>query len=127
MFTHKKLTEDNLKFLILTRIKKWGKATKLMPFGNDSLWKVNPHGAIALYSHKILLEFWKYKFLSYDFVCAVDGAWSDSQGIIGEGIGGNIRDNKSSIIYVFSWPVMVSNAKNAEVEAIIHAILICAS
>lgn len=64
-----------MKFLIMTRIEKWGKASKILEFGNDPLWKINPHEAIALHSHLIMKDYWKYKLDSFDFVCAVDGAW----------------------------------------------------
>lgn len=53
LFNTKRVAKGMLEFLIMTRLEKWGKATKLMEFGNDPLWKVNPQGALALYSQSI--------------------------------------------------------------------------
>lgn len=41
LFTLKKISKEYLEFLIMTRIEKWDKASKIMVFGNDPMWKVN--------------------------------------------------------------------------------------
>lgn len=75
-FSENKLNKDTLEYLILVRIERWGKATKILPFGNDNLWKVNPRGAITFHMHKISSQYWKFKAECYDLVGAVDGAWN---------------------------------------------------
>lgn len=97
-----------------------------MEFGNDSLWQVNPQGALTLFSQSISRRYWDYKFHSYDLVFTVDGAWDSSRmdGNLG-GIGGNIKSNLNSSIYVFSRVVCVNNAEEAKIEAILHALKIC--
>ncbi|KAK1401501.1 hypothetical protein POM88_001106 [Heracleum sosnowskyi] len=71
LFQNRRLGRELLEFVILTRIDKWGKASGVIKFGNDPFWKVNPHGAIALYTHKISRDYWKYKFVSYN-LCSVN-------------------------------------------------------
>lgn len=123
LFTSKRLKSEELEFLIRSRVEKWGKATKILSFGNDPLWKLNPHGAIALYSHKISEDYWRFKQQSFDCVCAVDGAWgSSSAGNLTGGIEGCIKGSGGSLLYVFSGNVKVYSAVEAEIEAILHVI-----
>lgn len=94
-----------------------------MGFGNDPLWKLNPHGAIALYSHKISSDYWSFKHQSFDIVCAVDGAWGLSVlGTLTGGIGGCIKGPGGTLLYVFSGKVKVLSATEAEIEAILYTI-----
>lgn len=69
-----KITRATLEHLIFTRVCEWGKASNLVPLGNDPILKVNPHGAVAIYFDKLHRDFWKYKFEAFDMVCGVDGA-----------------------------------------------------
>lgn len=41
------------------------------------------------------------------------------------GIGGNIKSNINSLMYIFSGAVSVNNAEEAEIEAILHVLKIC--
>lgn len=112
-----------MEYLILTRMDKWGKATKAPPFGNDPLWRVNPLGAIALYTLKLWRKYWRYKMKSFDFVCAVDEAWGMTRykRFMG-GIGGNIKGSNNALLHVFFGPVQVSTAEEAEIEAIMYVV-----
>lgn len=102
LFMNKRVKREELEFLIQTRVEKWGKATNILGFGNDPLWKVNPHGAIALYSHKISKDYWHFKHQSFDIVCTVDGAWGISvSGHLTGGIRVASRDNVV-LIYTYS-------------------------
>lgn len=89
IFNKTKQSKATIGFLILTRFKKWGKAVKLIDFGEDPLWIVSPQGAITTHLHVLNKTFWNFKTLSYDIVCAVDGAWGQSMnGSYAGGIGG---------------------------------------
>lgn len=74
VFKGSSLDKATLEFLIFQRINKWGEASKLINFSDDSLWKVNPQGAIAIHHYTPSNSFWKFKFLQFDLVCVVDGA-----------------------------------------------------
>lgn len=43
-----------IELLILTEVDEWGKATEIVDSENDPLWKVNPHGTLALYNHRVV-------------------------------------------------------------------------
>lgn len=61
-------------------------------------------------------------------VCAVNGAWGNPYSNVNlGGIGGNIKSNLNSLVYVFSGVVSVANAEEAEIEAILHVLKICSS
>lgn len=45
-----------------------------MNFGSDPSWKVNPHGALVVYSNQVSREYWKFKGDIYDIVYVVDRA-----------------------------------------------------
>lgn len=53
IFSGNRMEKSSLVHLINFRVCKWGKASKLIDFGNDPLWLVNPHGAWALYNHSV--------------------------------------------------------------------------
>nr|XP_017256449.1 PREDICTED: uncharacterized protein LOC108226007 [Daucus carota subsp. sativus] len=109
--------------LIFTRISKWGEASKLIPFSADPLWKSNPNGAVAIYFNKLNTEYWNYKMMSHDLVCAVDGAWGECvDGSFKGAIGGRVVNKNKKILHVFSIPVQVENGLHAELEALIYAI-----
>lgn len=123
-FSGKKSSKELLILLLFERIKKWGKATGILPFVDDQLWMSNPRGAIAVHSHIVKKEFWDYKRTSFDLICAIDGAWFVSDtGPIG-GIRGQVSNKEGKIIYTFSGPVKALNSLEAEIEAIIHVILL---
>lgn len=95
----------------------------MVPFGNDPLWKVNPHGVMALYHDRLNMDFWKYKHEAFDIVCAVDGAWGRSSlNKYGGGIGGSIKNKIRGIIYTFSGPVIAKCSYEAELLAILLAV-----
>lgn len=75
-------------------IKQLEKTSKLMDYGEDPVREVNPDEVIALYSHVICMEFWRYKSSCLDFVCAVDGAGSLNKGRVRGGIGGCVKHKK---------------------------------
>ena len=109
--------------LVFTRVNKWGETSKLIPFTADPLWKTNPSGAISIYHNKLSKEFWKYKFLTYEVVCAIDGAWGQiNDGSYRGAIGGRILNNLGQIIHVFSIPVQVDSGLQAEIEAMVYTL-----
>ncbi|KAK1399511.1 hypothetical protein POM88_009374 [Heracleum sosnowskyi] len=117
------MSQGTLEFLIVTRIEKWGKASKTLVFGNDPLWRVNPHGELALHTHRISREYWNLKADAFDVVCAVDGAWNTKIfGTLGGGIGGCIKAKGNRMVYVFSSPINTVSSESTEVEAIFHVI-----
>lgn len=121
-FSGVRVSEKLLEFLLLERINKWGKAANILSFGNEPLWMSNPHGAIAVHLYKVRREYWDYKKVAFDFVCAVDGAWYVSDlGPMG-GIGGQVLNRTGNIIYSFAGPLKVRNSLEAEIEAILHVV-----
>lgn len=107
----------------MTRINKWGKAAKLVDFGANPLWHVNPQGAIATHQYTLNRNFWRFKSISYDLVCAVDGAWGLTPGgFYNGGIGGWIKDSNGLLLHTFSGPLISSSALEAEVGALWHII-----
>lgn len=74
-FNNIKITKLSLEQILITRISKWGKASGVMNFGNDPLWHVNPHEAIAIHQHLVNKNCWHLKRISFDFICTTDGAW----------------------------------------------------
>ncbi|KAL1809616.1 hypothetical protein ACET3Z_026606 [Daucus carota] len=66
-------SEEGLKALIMFRVTQWGKASNIMCFGNDLLWKANPKGALRVYYNKLSNDYWKLRQNSFDLVCSVDG------------------------------------------------------
>ena len=109
--------------LLLTRINKWGEASNLIPFSADPLWKSNPTGAVAIYYNKLSAEYWNYKFLSHDIVCATDGAWGACKDVHLKGaIGGRILNNEKRVLHVFSIPVKVVNDLQAKLEALLYTL-----
>lgn len=90
-----------------------------MNFGYDPVWQVNLKGAIAVHQHSLNKNFWHFKGLSYDIVCASDGSWgTNAEGIGLGGIGGWISDNKGNIIHKFSGPYNVNSSIESEIGAI---------
>ncbi|WOH13738.1 hypothetical protein DCAR_0933249 [Daucus carota subsp. sativus] len=73
--------------------------------------------------YKLSVAFWKYKLQSFDFVCAVDGAWGRNEGgDIGGGMGGFIKNNQGIILLLFSGPSSASNAEEAEILGVIYVL-----
>ncbi|KAK1373513.1 hypothetical protein POM88_029706 [Heracleum sosnowskyi] len=117
------MSQGTLEFLIVIRIEKLGKASKILLFGSDPLWRVNPHGALVLHTHRISREYWNLKADAFDVVCAVDGAWNTNIfGTLGGGIGVCIRTKGNRMVYVFSGPINTANSESTEVESILHVI-----
>lgn len=86
-----------------------------------SLLRVNQHGALAPYNHKVSTEYWKYKLESFDLVCAVDGACGVNHfGTLSGGICGCIKTSMTSMAYVFSGLVSIMSCVHTEIEAILH-------
>lgn len=73
LFSKSRVSKSDIEFIILTRTEQWGKATNIMNFGSDPLWKLNPHGALSLYYNQVSRNFWRYKAENQDILCAVDG------------------------------------------------------
>lgn len=120
-FSGNKITRATVEHLIFTRVSEWGKATCTLPFGSEPLWKINPHGIIAVHFDKLQRDFWKFKFIAFELVCLVDGAWG--RNIFnnwGGGIGGSIYNNKGTVIYSFSGPCSANSILEAEIKAILH-------
>lgn len=124
VFSNKRVNKESLQLLILARTNKWGKATGILDFGNDPLWRVNPYGAIALHNHRVSSNFWKYKHELFDIVCVVDGAWGVNlnKTKTSGGIGGTIKNKNGLLIHVFTGPVAVGSSEEAEMEAIIYVL-----
>ncbi|WOH03522.1 hypothetical protein DCAR_0622921 [Daucus carota subsp. sativus] len=121
IFNGTRLKKQQLIELIAVRINKWGNAAGLILFGDDPLWRVNPHGIIAVHHFKRTLGFWQFRVDNYDFVCAVDGAFG-SQGEVSPkgGIGGYILNNRKEKILIFSGPVRAKSALQVETEGILQ-------
>lgn len=111
-----------LELLITERVKKWGKAASILDFGDEPLWLSNPHGAIAVHLYKVNKEYWDFKKINFEYICAVDGAWSVGPFGPRGGIGGQVINRAGRVIYSFSGPMVVSNSLEAEIEAILHVI-----
>lgn len=107
--------------LIFLRVSKWGEVSKLINFGMDPLWRVNPRGAFNLHHHLESTKYWKYKFEQYAMVAAVDGEWclNDYRQVL-SGMGGNIKDRNGRLLYVSSGKSKAINSKESEIEAIAH-------
>lgn len=121
MFQHAKITKSSLEQILFMRISKWGKASGVMNFGFDPLWQVNPQGAIAVHQHSLNKNFWQMKGITFDIICATDGAWGiNYQGNGLGGIGGWFSDSKGSIIHKFSGPYFVNSSIESELGAIIN-------
>lgn len=43
LFNNNRTRTETIELLIFTRVNIWGSAAKIMDFGNDPLWRVNPH------------------------------------------------------------------------------------
>lgn len=114
------MLKQTLQLLISTILKKWGKVTKNMIFGNDPLWQVNPLEAIPIYSHKVSKILGLQNAIVWPFMCgwrclrSVKVIWTQG------GIGGSIKELNNSLIHVFSGPVKVRSAEEAEIEAILY-------
>ena len=121
VFKGKRLKEYEFSEVFHYRVASWGKASGLMDYGYDPLWKANPKGAIAVHTHKLSTEFWRFKMQSFDYICAVDGAWGGNErGVIGGGMGGFIKNSQGRIKFLFSGPSPASNAEEAEVFGLIY-------
>lgn len=117
VFQQVRISKSCLEQVLHIRISKWGKASGIMRFGNDYLWRVNPYGAIAIHQHSVNSKFWQFKGISFDLVWA----WGiNAQGYGIGGIGGWIADCKGSILHKFSGPITVNTRIEAEFGAIIH-------
>lgn len=123
MFNGTRMSSKSLANLIIARINKWGSSSKIISFGNDTLWHVNPQGAIALYFYRVNKDYWKFKSDNFDLVCAVDGAWgcNTSKVLVGA-IGGKIWKGNSVILHSFSTQINAQTSKQAEVDGIIYVI-----
>lgn len=75
LFSNNRMEHKTLEFLIFTRVNKWGNASGILSFYSEPIWEVNPQGTIAIYHHKVMLEYWDLKLNAYDYVCGVDGSW----------------------------------------------------
>lgn len=62
IFNQKRTRRKIIETLIFTRMNKWGLATQILDFGNEPLWRVNPHGAINIHFHLMGLSFWKFEY-----------------------------------------------------------------
>ncbi|WOH12510.1 hypothetical protein DCAR_0832014 [Daucus carota subsp. sativus] len=123
VFNKSKINEKELTRLIFIRISKWGSASKIMPFGSDPLWNINPVGAINVHHFRDMTNFWKFKQEVYSTVCMVDAAWlATSDGSIKGGIGGIIKNKCGQILYCFSAPSYGYTIHEAEIEAILHVL-----
>lgn len=123
VFNKIRATKKTVIHLLNFRISQWGEAAKLLDFGNDPLWVVNPIGALSLRHFNSSRKFWDFKQENYDFVCMVDGAWSlGNSGFMQGGIGGCIKAKSGKILYIFSGPVQVFNADEAELSAVISVL-----
>lgn len=113
----------NIKKLILVRVSKWGLASKLMTWGDDPMWRVNPVGTLHIHQNLVSDNFWKFKKEFYGAICAVDAAWLPcSWSSCKAGIGGTIKLKSGRLIYCFSSPVSAYSPLEAEILAIIHAL-----
>lgn len=101
------------------------KASSVLDFGFDALWKINPIGAVSLHLHKCNLTFWTHKLSMFNLTCAVDGAWGRNahKNLIG-GIAGWVKSKDGSIRHTFSGTVKSSNALESQLLAIIHMVKI---
>lgn len=75
IFQCNRILKANLENIIFIRVAKWDKASKVLNFYNDALWKLNPLGALTLHSQSCSQAYWSHKFGSFDYICVVDGAW----------------------------------------------------
>ncbi|XP_017245293.1 uncharacterized protein LOC108216944 [Daucus carota subsp. sativus] len=117
VFSGTKIRKQQFLDLIFLRINKWGSVVRLIDFENDPLWKVNPQGAISVHHYKISREFWRFKVESYDYICAVDGAYGlNDQCKLGGGVGGFILNKQGTKVLIFSGPVRSHCAAESELE-----------
>ncbi|WOH00669.1 hypothetical protein DCAR_0520042 [Daucus carota subsp. sativus] len=94
-----------------------------MTFGADPLWRINPHGAVAVRRYKILDSYWKFKKGQSDLIAAVDGAWGLAKDLnYNGGIGGYLQEPSGKMVMVFSGPSNSKNAVETEVDAILYVI-----
>ncbi|WOG86222.1 hypothetical protein DCAR_0205423 [Daucus carota subsp. sativus] len=124
IFNNVRISKNNLQDLIFFRVSKWGNASKLILFDHVPVWRVNPVGTIHVYHHLDKSNYWEIRRNNFHVICMVDAAWGlsdwgDSRG----GIGGLIRNNVGHNLYVFSGPSKALSILEAEVEAILHALI----
>lgn len=121
LFKGTRLTNSTIKHLILVRVSKWGRASGLMNFGEDPIWKVNPIGLLHVHNRKASESFWKIKRECFDVVCMVDAAWGiNNQGLTCGGVGGSIFCKSGKLVYCFSGQVFSFSALESEVMALLH-------
>lgn len=75
VFNKVKIKERDLQKLIFIQIAKWGEASKIMTYGMDPLWNINPVGAINVHHNKDMVSYWKFKYEAYNTLCMFDAAW----------------------------------------------------
>ncbi|KAL1815403.1 hypothetical protein ACET3Z_017977 [Daucus carota] len=123
VFSHSRISRETLEELIFYRFGAWSKASGLIAFASTPLWRVNPQGALAVHCFTISKEFWHFKYVSFDFVCAVDGAWElDFRGFPRGGIGGNIKNKSGKLQVTFSGPVTAITSLEAEILSVKFAV-----
>ncbi|WOH04087.1 hypothetical protein DCAR_0623493 [Daucus carota subsp. sativus] len=113
---------DVLRVLRL-RIFRWLEITKLVSENMESLFWVNPKGAIKVSASKQFNDFWESLWSRYDWVVAVDGAFTKHKSPNAQaGIGGVIKSSGGNMEYVFSGPSKANQALDAEKEACLHVL-----
>lgn len=104
--------------MIKHRTFKWCVAADLLREEYDTIWIVNPEGAVML-AHKN-----KKKLFFLDNNTAIIGIYDgsfkiDENMITHSGIGGFIMNTNEEVIYMFSGPSQASSPVEAKIEAII--------
>ena len=115
---------DVLRVLRL-RIIKWLEISKLVSENMENLFWVNPKGAIKVSASKQFNDFWESLWNRYDWVVAVDGAFTKHKSPHAQaGIGGVIKSSGGNMEYVFSGPSKANQALDAEKEACLHVLCV---
>lgn len=120
IFSEKRVKKEVFQFIVKSSALKWMEAIGLSDQEKKVLMEINPSGALSFFMHPKMSSFLQ-KLLAKEWICFCDGSFKiEHNGNTHACIGGLIKKDDNSNIYLFSGPCNAQSAVQAEFFALQH-------